>query len=237
MKQYLVLILSFLFLILKLFRNCNRIFHYEKLTFLLVTVCFYQSAFSENFPGKFSVNLKLSAPLLKSDVPQFKLYLAPGIEALYYFSLFRGARLGTGLGFEKGHQIWNSDHTGVTWIDGKPQKYSNLYVYHFDYLSAEVPVSLKIPLNFRLIRALNFGVDFGWYWNIKYSMGNTFSPKKPNLNRFYMSNQVGTQIPLFKFKGQQFNIHPFGKYRYYLTEENEYQGNYFFIGINLNTNF
>jgi hypothetical protein len=210
-----------------------------KYIFLLFSFAlFFQTLCAENLPKKFSLNLKLSFPVLKSDVPQFIQSVDPGVEVLYMFPLINRIRLGTGIGFDYGHHVWNKDHTGVTWGEGEPRKYSNLYVYHLNFVSAEIPFYLEIlPIKTRVINALNFGFDLGWHNITNFFLERATLPQEPELNKTYISVMAGGQIPLLRFKQFPINLQPFIKYRYYLTDRNKYQTSYFMIGIKLNTNF
>jgi hypothetical protein len=202
-----------------------------------VGILLSQPLFSENLNRRVSLNLKLSSPLLKSDVPQLHLFVDPGLEAMVHFSLYKGVQLGAGVGFEFGHHIWNKEYAYVRVVDGQLRKYEGTNDYHFKFFSWEIPVTVDVPLRGSFLSSFAAGVNFGWHSGIDFSIERTSLSKEPEFNRYYIEPNFGLRIPLKKLKRFSISLQPFISKRFYTTDKNDFQENFFLVGYSFSTNF
>jgi len=204
---------------------------------LFVGILFWKPSFSENLTERFSLNLKLSSPLLKSDVPQLHLFVDPGLEAMCHISLYKGVQLGAGIGFEFGHHMWNKEYAYVRVVDGQLRKYEGTNDYHFKFFSWEIPVTVDVPLRGSIISSVAAGINFGWHSRIDFSIERKKLSKEPEFNRYYIEPNVGLRIPLKKLKRFSISLQPYVSKRLYTTDKNDFQENFFLVGYSFRTNF
>jgi hypothetical protein len=204
---------------------------------LFAGILLLQPLYSENLTQRFSLNLKLSSPLLKSDVPQLHVFVDPGLEAMCHFSIYKGVRLGAGFGFEFGHHIWNKEYASVRVVDGQLRKNEVSYVYHFKFFSWEIPVTVDVPLRGSIINSFAAGVNFGWHSGIDFSLERAKLSKEPVFDRFYIEPNFSLRIPVKKLKRFSISLQPFISKRLYTTHKNDFQENIFLVGYSISTNF
>jgi hypothetical protein len=204
---------------------------------LFVGILLLQPLFSKNLTQRFSLNLKLSSPMLQSDVPQLHVFVDPGLEAMCHFSIYKGVRLGAGIGFEFGHHIWNKEYAYVRVVDGQLRKSEGTNDYHFKFFSWEIPVTVDVPLRGSIINSITAGVNFGWHSKIDFSIERKKLAKEPEFNRFYIEPNIGLRIPIKKLKRFSLSLQPFVSKRFYTTHINDFQENFFLVGYSISTNF
>ena len=208
------------------------------LILLLGSLLFFNPLFSKNPPSKFSLNLKLSLPFIRSDVSQFNFFIDPGMEALYQFSLAKEIKFETGIIIQNGHYFWNKEVEKLVWVDGfgwHPTEY--IYDYNFKYISAGIPLLVDIPVHNSFLNSVNFGINLCWYLKANFYLISNHTTNNLSYNRFFFEPNVGLKIPLTKLNRIAFYLQPFLAYRFSGTNKNDLQKKIFTIGIKLNTIF
>lgn len=204
----------------------------------IILLMFTINAKSQDVDNRFSINLKLQHPVLTNQDNDYNYSIDPGLEFLLHHKLTHTIRLSTGLGFMFGEHNWSESVSGLVWRDDFGWwPWSGSYTRRYSFFDISLPLYLETKTGISIIRSVNFAIIPGYSIHAVYlSKNQSYYQVPTKFDRIYTDVNFGISKRIIQFRGGTICLVPYIGHRFYFSDNNDWQYNSWFYGLNINTN-